>query len=411
MNFSSLAFSFIGERLRGRAPISAIVGQIRDVAKKGKIAFYPCNRCSNDLLKLLGHEAPDVLDNVIGCFDKSAEAFTESGIPVYLLGELPRFSPTLAAIIVTSNVFFAKETLAVKSLLGITPPIVNISGIDLELAGLESQTLIAKIRAVYDLLADEKSRAVYLYSWLSRLLNDENMTHLFANDEVTNTGSKNDVTYYKEYKIDNLPDEIVTELNLNEYSMRDVKAAIGETILDIGAFKGDTAIYFADLVGASGKVYSFEPVSANYNDLVHNIRQNHLEGIVVPINKGCGQIPGNIRIATARQGSPWAFFSPDQGVEAIDVTSIDTFATEQQLAKIDFIKLDVEGMEYEVLKGGRRVISSFNPKMAISLYHNIIDLTEIPLLVNEMADYDLSIRCKMEGPWSIFLYCNPKMRC
>lgn len=411
MNFSTLAFSYIGERLRGRAPVAAIVGQIRAAANQGKIAFYPCNRCSNDLLKLLGQEAPELLANVVGCFDKSADAFAEAGVAVYALDDLPRFSATLAVIIVTSNVFYARETLAVTSQPGVTTPIVNISGIDLELASVEVEELLAKIRKVYDLLADEKSRAVYLLVWLSRLLNDENLTHLFTNDAAAETCFTNGTTLYKGYRIDHLPEEIVRELNLEVYSMQSVSAESGDTVLDIGAFKGDTAIWFADKVGTSGKVYSFEPVSANFNDLVHNVRLNHLEGNVVPINMGCGRLSGSVSIATAPHGSPWAFFSPERGVEKVEVTSIDAFVVEQKLTKVDFIKLDVEGLEYEVIRGGGQAIARFRPKMAISLYHNVADLTTIPLLVHDMAEYDLYIRCKMEGPWSIFLYCAPKNYC
>lgn len=410
MNFSTLAFSFIGERLKKRASVEAIVEQIKEKAQQGKIAFYPCNRCSNDLLKLLRQEAPEVLGAVVGCFDKSSAAFAEAGITVYALEDLPSFVPALSVIIVTSNVFFAKEALAVTSLPGVTTPIINLSGIDLELAELDAEELLGKIRDVYDLLADEKSRAVYLMIWLSRLLNDENLTYLFANDEVVETFVQSNTTHYKQYRIDNLPDEIVRELNLNFYSMQGVAVASGDTVLDVGAFKGDTAIYFADLVGIGGTVFSFEPVSANFNDLVHNIRQNNLEGTVVPINKGCGRESGKVRIASALHGSPWAFISPGRGCETIEVTSIDAFVAEQQLTKVDFIKLDVEGLEYEVISGGEHVISRFCPKMAISLYHNIVDLTMIPLLVHSLAEYDLYIRCKMEGPWSILLYCAPKKR-
>jgi FkbM family methyltransferase len=155
-------------------------------------------------------------------------------------------------------------------------------------------------------------------------------------------------------------------------------------------------------------VISFEPVKSNYQDLVHNIRQNGLEHIVLPVNKGCGSASGSIRIATAPQGSPWAFFSPERGVEDIYVTTVDEFVAGEGLERVDFIKLDVEGVEREVIMGAKKTIVGFSPKMAVSLYHNLLDLTDLPLLLNSMADYKLYVRCKMAGPWSIFLYCEPK---
>ena len=57
-----------------------------------------------------------------------------------------------------------------------------------------------------------------------------------------------------------------------------------------------------------------------------------------------------------------------------------------------------------------KIHADFRPKMAVSMYHKLLDLTELPLLLNSMADYNLFVRCKMAGPWSIFLYCEPKVK-
>jgi FkbM family methyltransferase len=410
MNFVTLALSFIETRVRERPSIDRIVADITAAARRGPIAFFPCNRCSNELLKLLKQSAPEAMANVVGCFDKSAEAIAEAGITVFALSELPRFARTLTSVVVTSNVFYARETQTVTRETGYTGPIVNVSGIDLELGGLEPETLITQIRTVHSLLADERSRATYLLAWLARLLNDEQLTFLFRDDTTQEGYTKGDSAYYKHYRLDHLPEEIVRELYQDAYALKGVVAAAGDTVLDIGAFKGDTAIYFADLVGPRGKVYSFEPVRANFNDLVHNVRQNELESIVTPVNKGCGGAAGRVRIATAQSGSPWAFISEDRGVEDVEITSIDTFVAEQKLAKVDFIKFDVEGLEYDVISGGKNTIAASRPKMAVSLYHNLVDLVSLPLLIDSIAEYDLYIRCRMEGPWSIFLYCAPRSR-
>ena len=407
MNFNSLAMSFITNRLKERPSLDEIVGRIRDAATKGKIAFYPCNRCSNELFRLLKQVAPDAVSNIVGCFDKSPDAIAEEGIAVFPLDRLPGFTPSLTGIVVTSNVFYKRETETVTTLTGFQGPIINVSGVDLELSRLDPADTLEQINQVCALLADEKSRSTYLITWLGRLLNDEDLSYLFKNDEVKDTYSENGTAYYKQYKLDKLPDEIVKELYLNAYSLGSIAANPGDTVLDIGAFKGDTAVYFADRVGETGRVYSFEPVGANFKDLLHNVSQNGLDKIVIPVNKGCSSSSGTVRIATAQSGSPWAFISSERGVEDIEVTTIDEFVAEQNLSRVDFIKFDVEGLEYDVLTGGKNTIASFRPKMAVSLYHNLVDLVALPVLVDSLAKYDLYIRCKMEGPWSIFLYCEP----
>lgn len=408
MNFNIFALSLIEERIKHHPTLEEILDRIIKAAQIGSIAFYPCSRCSNTILKLLQQLSPETMSKTVGIFDNSPDAFAEAGIAVYPPTELTRFNPSLAAIIVTANVFYARETERVTRLIDAATPIINISAIDLELAVADRSELVAQIRDVTGLLADEKSRAAYLLAWLARLLNDENLTQLFADDGESDVCSVNGTTLYKKYRLDNLPAEIVRELNADVYSLKSIAAGSGDTVLDVGAFKGDTAIYFADLVGASGKVFSFEPVKANFKDLVHNVRRNGLEGIVLPVNKGCGRTSGRFSIATAPHGSPWAFLSPDRGVEDIDVTTIDEFVAGERLERVDFIKLDVEGEEHEVIMGAEKTIAGFCPKMAVSLYHNLADLTALPLLLNSMAAYNLYVRCKMAGPWSIFLYCEPK---
>lgn len=59
------------------------------------------------------------------------------------------------------------------------------------------------------------------------------------------------------------------------------------------------------------------------------------------------------------------------------MTTIDHFFSSNDMKKVDFIKLDVEGSEINALKGGQRTISICMPKLAISIYHKPNDLFEI----------------------------------
>ena len=58
-----------------------------------------------------------------------------------------------------------------------------------------------------------------------------------------------------------------------------------------------------------------------------------------------------------------------------------------------FMKMDIEGAETESLKGSRKIIERYRPKLAICIYHKPEDLFEIPILLREMRnDYRLLIR-------------------
>jgi hypothetical protein len=65
----------------------------------------------------------------------------------------------------------------------------------------------------------------------------------------------------------------------------------------------------------------------------------------------------------------------------------------EQLDRIDFIKMDIEGGELPALKGAERVLRSFKPKLAISVYHNLRDFWEIPQWLNDLKlGYEFYLR-------------------
>ena len=63
-----------------------------------------------------------------------------------------------------------------------------------------------------------------------------------------------------------------------------------------------------------------------------------------------------------------------QGNETSRIVTLDYYVEEHDLPSIDFIKLDVEGAELDVLKGAAQSIRKWKPKLAISAYHKHEDL-------------------------------------
>lgn len=56
----------------------------------------------------------------------------------------------------------------------------------------------------------------------------------------------------------------------------------------------------------------------------------------------------------------------------------------EEIERIDFIKLDIEGDEKIALEGGRNLIKKYFPRMMVSAYHKCEDLWELPLLIHEI---------------------------
>ena len=145
----------------------------------------------------------------------------------------------------------------------------------------------------------------------------------------------------------------------------------GQTVLDIGANIGYFTVLFSRAVGESGKVLSFEPGPLSFALLQANIRVNCLSQSLA-FNTAVGDKNGTIDLFLCRTGES------DNRIEGtlsdhadrdrieVPIVVIDDFLAEREIAKIDYVKIDVQGAEWSVLSGMRRTIQK-NPDIHIIL--------------------------------------------
>jgi FkbM family methyltransferase len=141
---------------------------------------------------------------------------------------------------------------------------------------------------------------------------------------------------------------------------------IGDSVLDVGANIGTHTLAFSNMVGEKGKVYSFEPQPAIFNLLSSNISINSITNvqlfnyalgnsqreIYVPIidyseHINSGSVSLKTQVENDRKKNYYSV--PLKTIDSLDIPSID------------FIKIDVEGMETSVLEGSKNSILEFNP--------------------------------------------------
>ena len=156
-----------------------------------------------------------------------------------------------------------------------------------------------------------------------------------------------------------------------------------DTVLDIGANIGCTSLLFGDL---ARKVYSFEPSPTTHRWLVQNVQMAKLNN-VEPINLGLGKEAGTFELTFAPNNRSGGFVSnltnASEGhqVEQITIAKGDDFIREHQIAKVDFIKIDVEGFEQSVIEGLAETIAREQPIVALELNHwclNAFQRTSVP---------------------------------
>jgi FkbM family methyltransferase len=138
----------------------------------------------------------------------------------------------------------------------------------------------------------------------------------------------------------------------------------GNVALDVGAFLGTHTLALAAMVGPTGQVHSFEPRAAIRAVLEGNVQRNCLLNVTVhPCALGAAAaslaLPAIDVDSEANFGglALEAQAVQDAPTESIRIERLDDLG----LGLLDFIKLDAEGMEAEVLAGARAVLASYRP--------------------------------------------------
>jgi FkbM family methyltransferase len=133
----------------------------------------------------------------------------------------------------------------------------------------------------------------------------------------------------------------------------------GATVIDIGANIGLWALGAARRTGPKGVVHAFEPVPRNYEKLVRNLNLNQIS-CVKAHKTGLSDVAGEALIYDTSNGnSGGASLAQRTGVDkpiTINLMTLDRFCEEQNIQKVDLIKIDVEGAEILVLRGARNLL-------------------------------------------------------
>lgn len=210
-------------------------------------------------------------------------------------------------------------------------------------------THLDDLQEVYESLIDEESRKTFRGYWLGCLLN----------------------------RIDK-----VVFANTPHYICEGFIPKPDDIFIDCGSCEGETAAQFASL---GCKVYSFELNKTNYE----LARKLAAEKNFVLENLGLGSHEYEAHYIDDHASSR---LDPN-GSEIAQIVKLDTYVQEKGLPRVDYIKLDVEGAEFDVLKGAAMSIACWKPKLAISTYHKLNDLWTLMNFVKSIrSDYEFAMR-------------------
>ena len=135
----------------------------------------------------------------------------------------------------------------------------------------------------------------------------------------------------------------------------------GDTCIDIGANVGALTMALARRVGATGRVYAFEPGPLTYPRLARTVSLNpSIRDYVEPLQLGVADRPGTL-YWNEEPGNPGNATLLESSGAPVQVVTIDDYFAPRSLQRLRFVKIDVEGMEYEVLAGGRATWLAHRP--------------------------------------------------
>jgi FkbM family methyltransferase len=139
----------------------------------------------------------------------------------------------------------------------------------------------------------------------------------------------------------------------------------GNTVFDIGAHVGFYTLLSAELAGKEGKVFSFEPLTANYEYLKKHIEINNYKNII-PFNVAVSDKDG---FASFKQGENTSTGQlTSEGEIRVRTIAIDDWINNKKLPVPDILKIDVEGAEFAVLKGAVNLLNRYHPIIFLSTH-------------------------------------------
>ncbi len=205
--------------------------------------------------------------------------------------------------------------------------------------------------------------------------------------------------------------EALPESSKGDYFPSDVVSPLppDATFVDCGAFDGDTVRRFLEHQrGSFGQIYAFEPDEKNCRKLGQYAATLGDEAAprIHIFNAGVSDHRARVRFNST--GNMGASFS-DTGETEVEVLPLDEVLKNAGSAL--YLKFDVEGAEWEALKGAERLMKDARPILAISVYHQPDDLWQLPLYVHSLGlGYRLYLRTLGEDGMDVICYAIPPER-
>ena len=205
---------------------------------------------------------------------------------------------------------------------------------------------------------------------------------------------------------------VILENAFDKAYLKKIEFAKSATILDIGGHIGAFAVSAAPHV-ANGKIYSFEPFVSNYGFLKKNIELNRLKN-VIPLNLAVASDNNGRTLYLAKMNTSAHSLTKKSGnFVRVPSISLEQFFRENNIEKCDFLKMDCEGAEYDILLNSSgetlRKIKQINMEYHLPQFFGVGSPDLFPKLISHLKNAGFEVSVKKENYQRGYIYARQKV--
>ena len=156
---------------------------------------------------------------------------------------------------------------------------------------------------------------------------------------------------------------------IEEYKSKNSEIKDNDIIIDVGGHIGLFSLYASQFC-KKGLIYSFEPVPENYDLLMDNIKSNNLNHIK-PFNLAVSNSNSNVKLYLNDDEAGHSMFSTSSKAITVNSISLQQIFDDNNIETCNFLKLDCEGTEYEILEN--LPLSYFDKIQKIIIEYHMVD--------------------------------------
>ena len=179
---------------------------------------------------------------------------------------------------------------------------------------------------------------------------------------------------------------------IQEYSDDNFSINNDDVVIDVGAHIGLFAL-FASQFCKNGKIFCYEPIKENYKILIENIEMNQIQNIF-PNNLAVTKETSRVKIFLNDDQSGHSMFIQNKNFVEVDSKSLSDIFIDNGIKECDFLKLDCEGAEYEIIESLPSDLFTKINKTAIE-YHMVDTKPELlEQLINKFKQFSFSVHTR-----------------